>query len=144
MCRNTYTISEKAFFWLFIFKNKKFKIHWKKLRFFLVLQLPHIENEFLVMSWTSFPKEFKNVCERIAEVFGMKMKPTLATLNINKPHVPKKPLPGGGMAEGVIIEFPEHENILYFTGLDYSKVRVNQITDTIMIQANLLEKIELD
>jgi|GEM_PF-5039673 len=85
--------------------------------------------------WCSFPKEFKDVCERIAKVFGMTMK-----------IMPREIAAGDSKTDkGTLLQFPMKENILYFQGNRCNNPnKIEQEMENIIWIGNSLEKLKVD
>lgn len=84
--------------------------------------------------WCSFPKEFKDVCERAAKVFGMTIK-----------IMPRFMVAGGTTIKGTALEFPSKENILCFQGKRcHDPKKISKECDNIVWVGNSLEKLGID
>ena len=84
--------------------------------------------------WCRFPREYKDVCERIAELFKMTMV-----------VMPRTIVLGGTAVEGTVIEFPAQENVLNFQGKRcHNTDKISNECKRIVALGNDLEKLGID
>ena len=83
----------------------------------------------IVLYQCSFPKEYKDVCERIAKQFKLTMH--------NIPRVI--------VSEKIALEFPEEENLLSFTGdLNITPIELQARLEEIRWVGDCLERLDID
>lgn len=88
----------------------------------------------ILLYWCSFPKEFKDVCERAGKVFGMTMEIMSRTIAL-----------GGKDSNTTVLEFPKHENILCFKGKrSRDQEKISKECEDIGKIGNCLEKLGID
>lgn len=80
--------------------------------------------------WCSFPKEFKDVCERMGKVYNMTL----------------KVMPRFMLMEGTGLQFPSDENLLCFQTEKrcYDHAKIEEELENIMWLGNSFESLSID